>query len=233
MTARHFVRLAAVLLSVSLFGACHWYSRAWLEAHNKDIAPTDPTAHADTQPVVRQSGEPVAETPTPTGNAKESRSARAARELAAANDGRTAGMFLMANDIELSFARIAYAKASSDEVKVFARRMLTDHTQMIDGTRALLASQSFEPSDDQAGRDLRDLATLQRDSLRAITGRAFDSTYVAIELQRHQEMLSMIDDVLLPRARNDQLRDLLASMRPIVSAHIAHAQQLRATLARR
>ena len=231
MNARHSVRLAAALLSVSLFGACHWYSRTWLEAHNKDIAPRDPTAHADTQPVVRQSGEPVA--PTPAGDAKESRSARAARELAAANDGRTAGMFLMANDIELSFAKIAYAKASSDEVKVFARRMLTDHTQMIEGTRAVLASQSFEPSDDQAGRDLRDLATLQRDSLRAITGRAFDSTYVAMELQRHQEMLSIIDDVLLPRARNDQLRDLLASMRPIVSAHIAHAQQLRATLARR
>jgi putative membrane protein len=142
-------------------------------------------------------------------------------------------MFLMANDIELSFARIAFASASSDEVKVFARRMLTDHTQMIDGTRALLAAQDFDPSDDAAARDLRDASTLERDSLRALSGRAFDSTYVAMELQRHQDMLSMIDDVLLPRARNDHLRDLLASMRPIVAAHIAHAQQLRATLARR
>src|SRR6185437_11112351 len=165
----------------------------------------------------RQSGEPVTTAPASSSDAKESKSARAARELAAANDGRTAGMFLMANGIELSFAKIAYAKASSDEVKVFARRMLTDHTQMIDGTRALLVAENFDPSDDQAGRDLRDLATLQRDSLQSLTGRAFDSTYVAMELQRHQEMLSIIDDVLLPRARNDHLRDMLASMRPIVS----------------
>ena len=232
MTARHSVRIVAVALSVSLFGACHWHSRAWLEAHNKDIAP-EASAHADTQPVVRQSGEPVPAASSEAPSEKESKAARAARQLAAANDGRTAGMFLMANDIELSFAKIAFRNSSSEEVKVFARRMLTDHTQMIDGTRALLSSEDLDPSDDAAARDLRDLSTVERDSLRALTGRAFDSTYVAMELQRHRDMLSLIDDVLLPRARNDRLRDLLASMRPIVSAHIAHAQQLRATLERR
>lgn len=211
-----------------MVGACHWHSRAWLDAHNKDIAP-DVSAHADTQPVVRQSGEPLA--PAPSG--KESKAAKAARALAAASDGRTAGMFLMENDIELSFAKIAFDNASSDEVKVYARRMLTDHTQMLAGTHEMVAAQDLDPADDMAARDLRDASTLQRDSLRALTGRAFDSTYVAMELQRHREMLSIIDDVLLPRARNTQLRDMIASMRPIVAAHIAHAQQLRASLARR
>jgi putative membrane protein len=228
MNARHSIRLAAAAVFAALVGACHFHSRAWLEAHNKDIAP-DVSAHADTQPIVRQSGEPL----TPAASGKESKAAKAARELAAANDGRTAGMFLMANDVELSFARIGYANASSDEVKEFARRMLTDHTQMIAGTRTLLATQDLDPADDMAARDLRDASTLQRDSLRTLSGRAFDSTYVAMELQRHREMLSIIDDVLLPRARNAQLRDLIASMRPIISAHIAHAQQLRATLAKR
>lgn len=230
MNARHSARLALCAVTASLLGACHWHSRAWLEAHNKDIAP-DVSAHADTQPVVRQSGDPVEPAPAPGG--KESKAAKAARALAAANDGRTAGMFLMENDVELSFARIAFANTSNEDVKVFARRMLTDHTQMIAGTRAMLSAQDLDPADDMAARDLRDASTLQRDSLRALTGRAFDSTYVAMELQRHREMLSIIDDVLLPRARNAQLRDLIASMRPIVSAHIAHAQQLRATLDKR
>jgi putative membrane protein len=187
------------------------------------------SAHADTQPVVRQSGEPVA--PAPAG--KESKAAKAARALAAANDGRTAAMFLMENDVELSFAKIAFIKTSSEDVKTFARRMLTDHTQMMSGTRAMVAAADLDPADDMSARDLRDASTLQRDSLRELTGRAFDSTYVAMELQRHREMLSIIDDVLLPRARNAQLRDLIASMRPIISAHIAHAQQLRATLTNR
>jgi putative membrane protein len=230
MIARRTIGLAALAISASFAGACHWHSGAWAVDRPKE-APIDAAAHADTQPVVKPSGEPVAALSSSGG--KDSKAARAARELAAANDGKTVGMFLMANDIELSFAKIAYQKASSDEVKVFARRMLTDHTQMVAGTRALVAAQDLEPRDDVASRDLRDISTLQRDSLSALAGRAFDSTYVAMELERHRELLSIIDDVLLPRARNDQLRDMIASMRPIVAAHIAHAQQLRATLSKR
>jgi putative membrane protein len=118
-------------------------------------------------------------------------------------------------------------------VKSFARRILTDHTQIVATIRALIADQDVTPSDDDAGEDLRDLSTLQRDSLRALTGHAFDSTYVAMELDRHRAMLSMIDDVLLPRARSAELREMLASTRPIIAAHVAHAEQLQASLAKR
>jgi putative membrane protein len=143
------------------------------------------------------------------------------------------GRYLMSNDVDLSFARIAYTHAESEEVKAFALRMLTDHTQIVASIRAVSADKDIAPAEDDAARDLRDLSTLQRDSLRALTGRSFDSTYVAMELDRHHAILSMIDDVLLPRARNAEVREMLASSRPIIAAHIAHAEQLQATLARR
>jgi putative membrane protein len=155
------------------------------------------------------------------------------RESIAASDGRTVGMFLMTNDVDLSFARIAYANSDRDDVKAFARRMLTDHTQLIASMRGLVDDEGMSPSDDDAARDLRDLSTLQRDSLKALTGRAFDSTYVAMELERHRAILAMIDDVLLPRARSSELREMLASTRPIIAAHVAHAEQLQATLRKR
>jgi putative membrane protein len=139
----------------------------------------------------------------------------------------------MANDVVLSFAKIAYANAESEEVRGFARRMLTDHTQLIAATRALSAELDVGPSEDGGSRDLRDFSTLQRDSLRALSGRAFETAYVAMELDRHSAMLSMIDDVLLPRAHSSELRELLASARPIIAAHVAHAEQLQATLAKR
>jgi predicted outer membrane protein len=91
----------------------------------------------------------------------------------------------------------------------------------------------MSPSEDDAAKDLRDFSTLQRDSLRALTGRAFDSTYVSMELERHRAMLTMIDEVLLPRARSAELRELLASTRPIIAAHVAHAEQLLASMAKR
>jgi putative membrane protein len=231
-------RLLSVAIAVSLLGACHFHSKAWLAQHAGDTTPT--TVVPDTQPVVRQEGTPASE-PTkkkesiwrPDRDASATATKPMGRSSMAASDGRAVGMFLMANDVNLSFAKVAYAGASSDDVKSFARRMLTDHTQIVATIRALISDQDVSPSDDSAGEDLRDLSTLQRDSLRTLTGRAFDSTYVAMELDRHRAMLSMIDDVLLPRARSAELREMLASTRPIIAAHVAHAEQLQASLAKR
>lgn len=231
-------RLLSVAIAVCLLGACHFHSKAWLAQHAGDPTPT--TVVPDTQPVVRQEGAPAPEATKkkvsvwrPDRDASASATKPMGRSSMGASDGRAVGMFLMANDVNLSFAKVAYAGASSDEVKVFARRMLTDHTQIVATIRALIADQDVSPSDDSAGEDLRDLSTLQRDSLRTLTGRAFDSTYVTMELDRHRAMLSMIDDVLLPRARSAELREMLASTRPIIAAHVAHAEQLQASFAKR
>jgi putative membrane protein len=223
-------RLLSAVIVASALGACHFHSRAWLAQRSDDAATAPTKVVPDTQPVVRQEGAPAEETK------KEGRSTSTkpmSRASLAASDGRTVGAFLMANDVNLSFAKVAYASASSEDVKSFARRMLTDHTQIVATIRSLISDVDVSPADDDASRDLRDLSTLQRDSLRALTGRAFDSTYVAMELDRHRAMLSMIDDVLLPRARSSELREMLASARPIIAAHVAHAEQLQATLAKR
>jgi putative membrane protein len=218
-------------------GACHFHSRSWVAQHANDKAPKPVVA--DTQPVVRQAGEPTpAEAEHQPAHKlrawdRASSSAPMTRSTFFTSDGRTIGRFMMANDVDLSFARVAYMNSGSEEVKAFARRMLTDHTQIIATMRALSADEDIAPSDDDAGKDLRDLSTLQRDTLRALTGRAFDETYVGMELERHRAILSMIDDVLLPRARSSELRELLASTRPIIAAHIAHAEQLSATLSKR
>lgn len=223
-------RLISAAITISLLGACHWHSRAWLAAHANDKAQPSTKVVPDTQPVVKQQGEPVKKQ-----HAWSRASSYQAMERTSffTNDSRTVGRFLMANDVDLSFAKIVYANAATEEVKAFARRMLTDHTQIVATIRSLSADQDITPAEDDATRDLRDLSTLQRDSLHALTGRALDSTYVAIEIDRHRAMLSMIDDVLLPRARSAELREMLASTRPIIAAHVAHAEQLQATLAKR
>ena len=226
-------RLLLVAIAASLVGACHWHSRAWLAQNAApDKSPTKVVP--DTQPIVRQEGQPAAAKPQKLHAwSRASAAEPMGRTSIFTSDGRMIGRYLMSNDVDLSFARIAYTHAESEEVKAFALRMLTDHTQIVASIRAVSADKDIAPAEDDAARDLRDLSTLQRDSLRALTGRSFDSTYVAMELDRHHAILSMIDDVLLPRARNAEVREMLASSRPIIAAHIAHAEQLQATLARR
>lgn len=229
-------RLLLVAIAASLVGACHWHSREWLA---KQAAPDkSPTRVVpDTQPIVKQEGEPAAPAPAKPQKLHAWSRASAAEPMSRTSiftsDGRMVGRFLMSNDVDLGFARMAYTTTTNEDVKAFARRMLTDHTQIVASLRALSTDHDITPSEDDAARDIRDLSTLQRDSLHALSGHAFDSTYVAMELDRHQAMLSMIDDVLLPRARSSDLRETLASSRPIIAAHVAHAEQLQAALAKR
>ena len=149
------------------------------------------------------------------------------------SDNHMLGMYLMANDVDLSYAKLALAVTESADVRAFAKRMLTDHTQMSASLNALVTGRDFVPADNRLSRDLRDRATIHRDSLRTLSGQDFDSAYVATELDSHKQLLSLIDDVLLPRAHDGELRELLANMRPVISAHLAHADQLQAAMAKR
>ena len=225
-------RYLSAAIAACLLSACHYHSRAWVAQHANDKAPAKVVS--DTQPVVKQQGDSAS---APAAKlhlwSRATATTPMSRSSFFTSDGRTVARFLMANDVDVSFARIAYTTTTNDEVRAFARRMLTDHAQVIMSMRALSTEQDITPSDDDAGRDLRDLSTLQRDSLRALSGRAFDNAYVAMELDRHRAILSMIDDVLLPRARNGELREALTSARPIIAAHIAHAEQLLAALEKR
>ena len=234
-------RYLSAAIAACLLSACHFHSRAWLAQHANDKAPAKVVS--DTQPVVKQQGDSAAPTAAaPAAGApaapklhmwsRATATTPMSRSSFFTSDGRTIGRFLMANDVDVSFARVAMLTSTNEDVKAFARRMLTDHAQVIFAMRALSTEQDITPADDDAGRDLRDLSTLQRDSLRVLSGRAFDNAYVSMELDRHRAILSMIDDVLLPRARNGELREALTSARPIIAAHIAHAEQLLATLAK-
>lgn len=223
-------RYLSAAIAACLLSACHFHSRSWLAQHANDKAPAKVVS--DTQPLVKQQGDTAAPVRQMHLWSRATATTPMNRSSFFTTDGRTIGRFLMANDVDVSFARVAVMTSNNEDVKAFARRMLTDHAQVIAAMRALSSDEDIAPADDDVGRDLRDLSTLQRDSLRALSGRAFDDAYVGMELDRHRAILTMIDDVLLPRARNSELREALTSARPIIAAHIAHAEQLLATLSR-
>src|SRR5579872_3334650 len=150
-------RLLLIAIAASLVGACHFHSRAWLAQHANDKAATKVVP--DTQPVVKQEGEPTAKAaPAPQKLHAWSRASAASaaepmgRTSLFTNDGRMIGRYLMSNDVDLSFARIAYANAASEEVKAFALRMLTDHTQIVASIRAVAADKDIAPAEDDAAR---------------------------------------------------------------------------------
>jgi putative membrane protein len=149
------------------------------------------------------------------------------------SDDHLVAIMLATDNADLSYARMAYTRASTREVKAFAQRMINDHSQSVALVNEIVARNDISPKDNLVSRDLRDEATGQRETMRPLTGLAFDSAYVANEVAYHRRLISMIDDVLLPRLDDGELRQQLTTMRPVLVAHLAHAEQLQATLAHR
>jgi putative membrane protein len=64
--------------------------------------------------------------------------------------------------------------------------------------------------------------------MRELSGYQFDSTYIENEVAYHRKFLTALDNVMLPGARNAELKALLTAIRPAVASHLAHAEQVRA-----
>ena len=149
------------------------------------------------------------------------------------SESNVVAVILAANATDLSYARLVPARARSAEVKAFATRMTTDHTLLNTRVNDIALRNRITPEDNTVSLDFRDHSANRRDVLRELEGAKFDSTYIANEIQYHQELLAAIDGALVPNTRTAELREFVMNLKPPVSAHLAHAEQIRATLAAR
>jgi putative membrane protein len=150
------------------------------------------------------------------------------------NDRDIAAIFLAVNNTDISYAQVALApgRTTNTEVLAFANRMLSDHGGLNKSALDLLSTTNIVPRDNTMSLDFRDESAAKRDTLREMTGPAFDSTYMANEVRYHTKLLGTIDSLLLPAAKNTDLRVLLTRVRPAVAAHLEHATRIQAGLGR-
>lgn len=141
------------------------------------------------------------------------------------SDANIAAMVLASSNTGISYARLAPSRAQRADVKEFAQRMLTDHSGVNALVTDLLKKLDLAPEDNTTSLDMRDESANKRDIMRELTSFSFDSAYITNEVSYHQKFLSSIDNVMLPSARNGELRNLLMTVRPAVAAHLAHAEQ--------
>lgn len=178
--------------------------------------PVDPNApnraSAGTKPASQPAAAQAARTPSP----------------GKVSDANIAAMVLALNNTDISYARLAPARAEREDIRKFAERMLTDHTGVNQLVNNLLTKLDLAAEDNVLSLDMRDESAEKRDLMREKSGYAFDSTYIENEVSYHRKFLAQIDNVMLPAARNAELKGLLTAVRPAVASHLAHAEQVRA-----
>jgi len=152
------------------------------------------------------------------------------RAPAGPTDGNIAAMLLAANSTDISYAKLVPGRSVSPTIEDFARRMIVDHSAVTTAVNELIARTNIKPEENAASLDFRDESTTKRDLMRGLEGRQFDSTYIANEIEYHTKLLKTLDTVLIPKARDAQLRQVLVSVRPAVASHLSHAERVQATL---
>jgi putative membrane protein len=146
------------------------------------------------------------------------------------NDAQIASIVVTANQVDIDAGKLAASRATSDEVKSFAKLMVTDHTGVNKSATDLAAKLEVKPQDNPTSQSLKADGDKSLAHLKTLKGAAFDKAYIDREVTYHQQVIDALDKTLIPGATNEELKALLVKVRPAFVAHLEHAKRLQASL---
>ena len=138
-------------------------------------------------------------------------------------DAQAMGLLHAANTAEIQAGTLAQRRSQNADVRAFAERMVTEHTQLDQQGSALATQLGLSPMLPDST-----LPRLQAEGARMLDSAttAFDLAYVTGQVADHQRTLAIVD-AAIAKAQNEQLRTALQTqVRPAVAMHLQMAQQL-------
>ena len=148
----------------------------------------------------------------------------------APNDAQIAHIVVTANQVDIDAGKLAETKASSKDVKAFGKQMVTDHSGVNQQAVALATKLKVTPEDNPTSQSLKKGGADNVQKLQGLNGAAFDKAYVDHEVAYHQQVLDAIDKVLVPNAKNEELKALIVKVRPAFVGHLEHAKMMQSSL---
>ena len=148
----------------------------------------------------------------------------------APNDAQIAHIVVTANQVDIDAGKLAESKGSNAQVKAFGKQMVTDHTGVNQQAVALAKKLSVTPQDNATSQSLKAGGADNVKKLNGLSGAAFDKAYVDHEIAYHEQVLDAIDKVLVPNAKNEELKALIVKVRPAFVAHLEHAKMVKGQL---
>jgi putative membrane protein len=121
---------------------------------------------------------------------------------------------------------------STADVKAFGKQMVTDHTGVNKQAVDLVTRLKVTPEDNATSKSLKEGGEKNVANLKTLKGKAFDKAYIDHEVAYHQQVLDALDKVLVPNAKNADLKALLVKVRPAFVAHLEHAKHIQETVSK-
>jgi putative membrane protein len=149
---------------------------------------------------------------------------------AAPTDPQIVGVVTAADQIDIATAKLALKKTTNDRVKQFAQQMIDDHTKLQSSVNDLGKKLGVKPAASDISKSLHTAATAENKKLRGLSGKAFDKEYIDHEVAYHQQVIDAAGKVLIPNAKNAELKSALEGAAPLLQGHLDHAKQLQSSL---
>lgn len=149
----------------------------------------------------------------------------------APTDPQIAAIVVTADQVDIDAGKLAERKGHAADVKAFAKRMVTDHTGFNEAAIRLAHKLHLTPESSPTSESLKQGGEQNLHALRKLRGAAFDKAYIDHEVAYHQAVINAMDKVLIPSARNPQLKALLMQARPVFADHLEHAKMIQSALA--
>jgi putative membrane protein len=141
-------------------------------------------------------------------------------------DPQIAHIAYTAGNLDIAAAKQALAKSHNKAVRGFADEMIRDHTAVNDKALALVKKLKVTPEDNPTSQGLTKAADAERAKLAKMSGAAFDREYVNNEVAYHKTVNGALEKVLIPSAKNAELKSLLETGLTLFKEHQAHAEQV-------
>jgi putative membrane protein len=145
--------------------------------------------------------------------------------------GSIVGFATAANEGEVQLGRLGEKKATSPQVKAFAKLMVTDHSAMLASTKKLGVKTKATP--DTTMGDVHDLMGHSRDEMKELTDKAagadWDKNFMDKMVDDHKAALDKLQDAS-KNATDPDVKKALEGATGKVQEHLTKAQDLRAKM---
>lgn len=145
-------------------------------------------------------------------------------------DPQIASIVVTANQVDIDAGKLAESKGSHAEVKAFGKQMAADHARVNASAVELVTRLKVTPENNPTSMALKAGGDKNLAMLQGLSGAAFDKAYIANEVVYHQQVLDAVDKVLIPNAKNEELKALLVKVRPAFVSHLEHARRVQSAL---
>jgi putative membrane protein len=145
-------------------------------------------------------------------------------------DPQIAHIVVTANQVDIDAGKLAESRGHSKDVRAFGKQMVTDHSGVNKQAVALVRKLKVTPEDNPTSESLKKGGEDNLKTLKGLKGAAFDKAYIDHEVAYHEQVLDAIDTVLIPNAKNEELKALIVKVRPAFVAHLEHAKTIQAKL---